>query len=84
MNAPSVTPVQYGATGVFGAVVLACLNAGVTGDDLRTYVFGAAGVCVATIIGDAIQRNGRARNAVDVAQVVADAKTAKAAKASKR
>jgi hypothetical protein len=60
METPNVTPVQYGAGGVFLAVALGCLNGGITGSDLVAYLASAALVTAALVLADAIIRNGRA------------------------
>ena len=60
MDTPNVTPVQYGAGGIFLAVALGCLNAGITGADLIAYLASAAIVSASLVYSDARIRNGRA------------------------
>jgi hypothetical protein len=60
METPNVTPVQYGAGGVFLAVAAGCLNTSITGSDLVAYLASSALVTAALVLADAIIRNGRA------------------------
>lgn len=59
MNTPPVTPTQYGAGGLFAAVVAGCLAKDITGTDLIVYVAGAAFVCGLLVYADGKIRTGR-------------------------